>query len=260
MKKNKQYYEDNKPKAYKLFEEGKNIKEIASILNIDRHIIGKYIRFKGYVYSKYNKCSINSNIFNIIDTEEKAYWLGFLYADGNISIKENRIELSLSEKDKEHLEKFKTFLSYKGNIYFKQKTKSYRILFRDSQIHKDLIKLGCIPRKSLILKFPIKKQVPKKLIFHFIRGYFDGDGYIRDSKSAIEITLLGTKEFLRSILDILKININLKKDKRHLENTYYISLCGDNARNFGIFLYKNSTIFLERKKDRFVNHLNKSII
>lgn len=43
------------------------------------------------------------NQFKKIDTEEKAYWLGFLYADGCVGSKEAKIELGLAEKDFNHL-------------------------------------------------------------------------------------------------------------------------------------------------------------
>lgn len=41
--------------------------------------------------------------FENIDTEEKAYWLGFLYADGYVNANEDKIELCLAEKDFHHL-------------------------------------------------------------------------------------------------------------------------------------------------------------
>ena len=62
----------------------------------------------------------------------------------------------------------------------------------------DLIKQGCVPNKSLILTFPNKYQVPKNLINHFIRGYFDGDGSIYEySKThAGSISFIGTESVL----------------------------------------------------------------
>ena len=93
------------------------------------------------------------NTFEKIDTEEKAYWLGFLYADGNVSNHENKIELILAEKDVGHLEKFKRFLNIKNKICYREATKAYRISFRSEKCKQDLIDKGCIPNKSLILKF-----------------------------------------------------------------------------------------------------------
>jgi hypothetical protein len=118
----------------------------------------------------------NIDIFQNIDTEEKAYWLGFLYADGCVHSQENKIELGLAEKDYEHLNKFRNFLQIKNKIAYRDSTKSYRLSFRSKKSKQDLIALGYIPCKSLLLHFPNSQQVPDYLIKHFIRGYFDGDG------------------------------------------------------------------------------------
>lgn len=55
------------------------------------------------------KYTFNENIFSIIDNEEKAYWLGFLYADGYLT-DQGLFGCALQEKDKAHLNKFLTFL------------------------------------------------------------------------------------------------------------------------------------------------------
>jgi len=61
--------------------------------------------------------TFNEYIFENIDTEEKAYWLGFLMADGYNHESKTCVTLRLQEEDKEILEKFKSFLNYTGNIY-----------------------------------------------------------------------------------------------------------------------------------------------
>jgi len=74
-----------------------------------------------------NRCSLYEEAFDNIDTEEKAYWLGFLYADGWVSSKGNTVGLTLALKDIEHLKKYNNFLRYeKGlniseNHYFNSK-------------------------------------------------------------------------------------------------------------------------------------------
>ena len=147
--------------------------------------------------------------FEKIDTEEKAYWLGFLYADGSVGSKEDKIELGLAEKDLKHIEKFKTFMNINNKISYREKTKSYRMSFRSAKCKQDLIDKGCIPKKSLILDFPNENQVPKELQRHFIRGYFDGDGSISTPKNSYgprkngrTISFIGTQDFLQSIIDI----------------------------------------------------------
>ena len=92
--------------------------------------------------------------FEKIDTEEKAYWLGFLYADGSVGSKEDKIELGLAEKDLKHIEKFKTFMNINNKISYREKTKSYRMSFRSAQCKQDLINKGCVPKKIIDFKFP----------------------------------------------------------------------------------------------------------
>ena len=88
--------------------------------------------------------SATNNIrnFEIIDTEEKAYWLGFLYADGSVSSTDNRIELGLAEKDLNHIEKFKEFIGVPNKISYRPQTKSYRYMFKSIPCKEDLIKQG----------------------------------------------------------------------------------------------------------------------
>lgn len=99
-------------------------------------------------------------------------------ADGSVRSKPGdfQIELSLKAEDEQHLYKFRDFINNKNKVAYREKQKAYRYCFRSKQIHKDLIKLGCVPRKSVILEFPNQEQVPDKFLLPFIRGYFDGDG------------------------------------------------------------------------------------
>lgn len=92
--------------------------------------------------------------FETIDTEEKAYWLGFLYADGSVGSNDDRIELGLAERDFHHIEKFRNFIGINNKISYREKTKSYRYAFKSQNCKQDLINKGCVPRKSLILKYP----------------------------------------------------------------------------------------------------------
>jgi len=62
------------------------------------------------------KYKINDSVFSVIDNNEKAYWIGFLAADGYVDYKTNRIGLKLKLGDIKHLEKFKTFLNFSGPI------------------------------------------------------------------------------------------------------------------------------------------------
>ena len=193
------------------------------------------------------------NYFENIDTEEKAYWLGFIAADGNIRKDFHKLRIELNIKDIRHLEKFREALF--GNMPIKEwvryKNHSCYIEINSVQMCKDLLKYGITPNKSLSLKIQFDK-IPEHLISHLIRGYFDGDGslnmYEKDGYEHWEISFIGTKHFLNYIMNFF--------NKRHT-----ISTCGNNFRfNFKKgedikdildTLYKNATVYLDRKKEKY---------
>lgn len=239
---------------------GKSIRELNSAhLGVTRDFIGGYFLGKGIdIYTRKNH--INDHIFDIIDTEEKAYWLGFLYADGNISLynKSWKIELTLQEQDLEHLKKYSKFLDLRKEPVYRAITKAYRVSISSRRVAEQLISKGCIPKKSLVLKFPSHSIVPKELMRHFIRGYFDGDGCIslrHNVYSTVpEVSLLGTKEFLEGLIEESNINdcTTVKKDKRSLSNTYNLQWHKKGSYEFLDYMYKDSTIYLQRKYDRYL--------
>ena len=195
------------------------------------------------------------NHFEKIDSEEKAYWLGFLYADGSVSSSRNVIELCLAEKDYQHMVKFKNFIGLDNKIGYRETSKAYRYSFHSDKMKEDLINLGCVPKKSLILEYPTTKQVPKNLIRHFIRGYFDGDGWFSNTDSTFQVGLIGTQAFIEGFLKDAEpyINTNLKIHIVHREGgakRYMFSGLQD-VTNFLNWIYKDSTIYLDRKYESY---------
>lgn len=83
-----------------------------------------------------------------------------------------------------------------NKISFREKQQAYRISIYSKELSDDLTKLGCFQNKSLELKFPTNKQVPDKLIHHFMRGYFDGDGSICFGQGQLRFSIIGTEDFL----------------------------------------------------------------
>lgn len=234
-----------------------------------------------YIAKKYNlhfirkyKYYIDESIFNTIDSEEKAYWLGFLYADGYISKDKSLITLTLSSKDREHLIKFANFLKtnspirdykVKGNrgTLTKESYNASSINIYSNIIKNDLITLGCVNKKSLILTFPKEKLIPKEFIRHFIRGYFDGDGSVFISHehhwrnqtltNVIHWRFIGTLNMLENIKKQINIPIGvISKVKKASENTYELAYKRTKwAQTFYNYLYKDSTIYLDRKRQIF---------
>lgn len=230
-----------------------SIRELSIKYKINRGLFSGYALGKGIdIYNRKSKC--NDRIFDVIDTEEKAYWLGFLYADGNIN-KHNTsysIELSLKEDDLKHIEKFKTFMCSDNKISYREKQKAYRISIGSRRIYERLTELGCMPNKSLILKFPTEEQVPESLLRHFIRGYFDGDGCLslkHNITSTVPcVSILGTGNFLSGIQKIY----NGRLSKRDNENIYTLRFRKEEGNRFLRDIYTDSHIYLERKYNKFI--------
>lgn len=217
---------------------------------------------------------VNEEYFKVIDTEQKAYWLGFLYADGCVTennsrgyIKAMTMELGLSIKDVTHLDKFNNSTS--SNYTIKRKTvtlngnkyEACRVTICNTNFCKFLISKGCTPRKSLSLIFPNEDIVPKSLIRHFIRGYFDGDGcvcYASDkAKSKHYIYgFVGTMDILNNIQSVLCNEIGATKTKiSEKGNAFQCSWGGrNNCVRFYEYIYKDATIWLDEKFNKIINH------
>lgn len=207
--------------------------------------------------NQYKPNTTNQNIFNVIDSEEKAYWLGFLYADGTVRSKpgDNQIELSLQAQDYDHLVKFRKFIGNNNKIAYREKQKAYRYCVRSKQMKQDLIRLGCVPNKSLILTFPNKKQVPDCLLRHFVRGYTDGDGCLCVTHNKMHYELLGTKEFLSGLqnrVGLFQGTVYLKHKDSEIRR---ICLGGsEQVKQICDWLYKDSKIYLDRKYNKYNNY------
>jgi hypothetical protein len=236
----------------KMFSEGKSLTFIGKTLNVDRGRLSEKFKREGIVVTNCNndKHKFNESIFENLDSEEKYYWFGFIYADGCIMENEDKLvckfELSLCEKDLGHLEKFKKFLGSNIEIKYKEKVKAYKIGFTNRKFVKDLVNLGLTPRKSLTKVFP---EIDKNYINWFLRGYFDGNGYVLSKFN--RASFVSTKYFIDYVVEYLDFDKKfIKKDKRHHENIRTLNLHGNNSKRFLKFIYQDSTVHLDRKYDK----------
>ena len=267
-------------KLYEKIEDDKKdeiIKKYTSGLSIDKlqEIYPQYGRNRIYRMLKENcvmrndseksrKYTYNKDFFKVIDTEEKAYWLGFIYADGYIvnGIKgknKDSLGITLSNEDKEHIEKFKKSIDSNHPIrIYKTKygSNSARIIIQDEELVADLIELGVLRNKSLILKFPTTDMVDKSLIYHFIRGYFDGDGSFKKKGQKLngyDFSVLGTIEFLTELRTYLGVDNEIRKcNKNNDSNNYHLTFGGNQkVKQVANMLYGNANIYLDRKYKRY---------
>lgn len=165
---------------------------------------------------------IAADTFNRIDSHEKAYWLGFLYADGNVYLgpKGDRhiVQLCLASTDTSHVERFRSFLkSDKRPLYPERDGNAIRFTVDNRQLATNLMALGCVPKKSLTLTFPTEQQVPKQYRPSFVLGYADGDGCITGSGTRWHWTIIGTHAFNRAVQDELVDMAGLTRTKLSVE-------------------------------------------
>lgn len=266
------YNKNRKEQIKTLWNKGLGVTEISNELQIKTCNVSAYLTKifgsgnKGRHVYKRRMFKLNEHFFEFIDCESKAYFLGLIYADGNLATGQNLVRISLHEKDKYILDKFNKSLEYNRPLDLTEKKKEpswnrsnqYGISISCTNLRKDLEKYGLTPNKSSTLKFP--NGIPKQFIFHFIRGYFDGDGCIYVGKNnKAEVSIASSEHFCNSLHNILKeYNISLRTRLNSAKNCYYGRIAGGkNIEQFYNLLYKDSTIFLERKKDIFEKWNNK---
>ena len=208
------------------------------------------------------KYSCNENFFEIIDTEEKAYWLGALYADGNVSQnKSGSGKIFLSSKDKSWIEGFMKSIESTNKptreFHKKYQKEIWKAQITSTKMFNDLVKLGCLPRKSLIITFP---ELNLKLIPHFIRGYFDGDGTVgvyqnlktHSWKILKSGFCSGSEIFLKELVNYLPVkNKNIIFNK----SLYIIQFSLMDSIVLHNYMYKDFTICLTRKFLKFSHYL-----
>lgn len=264
------------------FKDGEICSEIAKRLHRNHVSVAKFLKKNGYQLqsnsNRAKKFKVNESFFDNIDSEEKAYFLGFLYADGHNNRTTNSIIIGLKEDDKEILEKLRISIGYTGELRYRRRNKEWKGCYENSKnswvlcitnqyLSKQLEKLGCIQQKTFNTKFPV--WLNKEMYPHFIRGYFDGDGSIYKSiqknRTYFHMSFDGTKELLEEFSKIFLDELGVKIPtigKRHPDrenNACYIKYFHSKMIPILSYIYKNSTIFLKRKNlkyQEYLSHLN----
>lgn len=233
-----------------LYNKGMSIRKIADFYPIGRTSVG-YILKRHNVKTKstgnsYKLCKyqLEGDYFKNINTKDKAYWLGFISADGHVS--DDGVIIALSIRDEEHLKKFLLSVGSNAPLKYCDKTKSVKASIYSKDMVKDLRDLGFFRNKSETQTFP---NIPKNLYSHFIRGIFDGDG----SLSQDGIQFCGTKSMVGSIKRILDENLNIKNSPIiEVGNTLNIINWFKNRHLILDYIYKDSSVHLDRKYEKYL--------
>jgi hypothetical protein len=256
-----------------LYKKLQNGNLVAKQLNISHGKVYNVLNKRGIPKRKQGiwarRYPLNEHYFDKIDDQNKAYFLGFLYADGC-----NRTKLTtlkLQAKDKEILEKLNRLinenrpLSHIKNVtYTDQKgakhkcQDAYQINIGSTYVCDQLRNWGVVERKTDKLIFP--QFLTDDLIAHFIRGYFDGDGSIyitfpRKNKTPSFHVNFSTKtlNFAEGLKEKIETILNIKTYLRKGKNIYTLHISShQSVYKFCDFIYKDSNLFLRRKFDKFV--------
>lgn len=251
------------------YKNGKSMRQIEKDYQITRQSVATYLEDIGVKTTKgnhYRKYTHQYDFFKNIDNEVKAYWLGFMFADGYIvdyskRYGEDHFGMTLHGKDVNMLERFKQDIKATNPIIDVSRENRYlkRLVMVSQETVDDLISHGCFKQKSLILEPP--KDIPENLIHHFIRGFFDGDGSIFYNKSAFEahetwltpsfsINITSTKAMVEWLIEILGFG-NIHKEERREKTWYYCQSGNYKVKSFCDFIYKDATVYMPRKYELY---------
>ena len=255
MLKLKDHLED----IYNLYtKENYNIKQISDLYNCYPQSVTNALKTKDpNITFTHNRGNVN--YFNKIDSQNKAYLLGFIAADGCLTQLNKTgnprflLTITIHKKDIDLLYFLKKEIGCENPVYELKRDNLVRFTISSKQISSDLINLGIVPKKSLILK-DITKNINSEFKESFLLGYFDGDGSIYSSNNKYYISIRGTKECLESYNKTLGLNVNILT----YDSTYRWII----GNKEGILKFYNSLyiknppdFFLNRKYEKFISFI-----
>lgn len=252
-------YNNGKSMTYIAAEFGVSITPIRRVITNENIPIrkGSYVR----------KYKIDEHYFDKIDTPNKAYILGFIYADGSNTSNYDKnhycVAITLHKQDSDILEKIRDELRSDAPIKFRTygNTEICNFNICNKYMILRLHELGVVPNKTLTLRFP--EWLDRSLYSHFIRGYFDGDGCItrrtRGDHSQISCSITSTEDMCNSILNII---LDMYEINAHVYNVGH-KKCNKNIKTFMVsgniqckkfldYIYQNSDLKLDRKYKRYI--------
>ena len=206
--------------------------------------------------AKVRSYSLDTTYFHAIDTEAKAYWLGFLAADGFVDSKKGTVALSLAEKDADHVARFKADLGYGGPVTvstqgrgFSRGHKIVRVSISCRKMARALAELGFRENKTWTIE---PWQGPPELMRHYWRGVVDGDGCLyRDKRGHWTISLCGNRAMVNGFADFVNNRTQYKATPGPHKMIHGVRVTSRAATaNVARLLYGGATVALTRKAER----------
>ena len=236
-------------------------------LNVSKSYITKLWRINGLKDKQTRKYYLDEDYFETIDTKDKAYILGVIASDGCVYKRDKHIGMLSFRFHIQELDIINVIKKYM-KLEYKEIITENRVALQinSDKIVSDLSKYNIIPRKTWSYKpYDLQDDI---LMWHFIRGYFDGDGSVyfsgKQVPSSYYISFCGNKEtmiFINNFLQKHGIKTKLNKDNRpnkYSEEFYGIRIKENKSKEIFInYLYDDcNDIKLNRKYDKCVEFLN----
>lgn len=247
-----------------MYAAGESANQIARKLGVDQGAILGIMKRRGIQRrpkSSYRKHCFNERYFDAIDTEGKAYMLGFIYADGSHDENLHVLKLSVRDTDREILEHIRLELESSAPIRqspSEKKSGMVTLLVASKHFSRRLVELGCMQSKTLKLKYP--DFLPKALHRHFLRGYIDGDGCIiaggAKRPHGHQINFVGTPDFCGEATRVIGEFTGARTSTRLFtrKNTVSLVYVGGGRQVEAVlrWLYTDASIYLSRKHAKYM--------
>lgn len=254
--------------AVKYYLDGKSIRQVAKAFQTTPKTIAKVLKREGVAIRQERPrlYRLDKHYFDVIDSDNKAYILGLIFADGSLAAKKKTFSISLVESDKDLLKAVSNAIGYSGPLmYIPAKTFSYRgktyngkaqnrLVVNCIEMYESLTRLGLMPNKSDKIRMPFP-FVPSHLLRHFIRGFFDGDGgikrHLRKARKTVsyQAHICSNAAFCTQLKDYIESILGFHCSVSHTKGKAAYFVCGGNRQveQFLDYLYFDAELFLIRK-------------
>lgn len=244
---------------------GETAQAIADSLGHAQPLVSRIIREAGLTrsLSQIKRVhSLNEHCFDIIDSEWAAYFLGFMYADGNNNQKKGLIHITQAEGAGEDvLENFLKFTGSSSGIRYYDNVnpracRSARVTLCSKHLCSALALHGMVPNKTFKLVFP---AITPGLRRHFIRGYLDGDGCVQVTKGGnmCAVSFVGTEAMCRGMEEVFddicgepSCHIRTRHPERNNNIRSLALRRRKNAEDVLRWMYDGATISMKRKREK----------